>query len=174
MVLNTFKIQAKKKCKDGQRYYYEYYRTDFHKEEENLKRMIKTQGSKKFNQNCTSHIILFESFEDIKKHEIATKLSQGVTFKRILDDVRENIGNSLKREDLITRSDLHNIKQKYNLNLKDGQFHKSDATSVDIWVEQMKKEENNCVIYYKRQGRLYVLMKLLKLLVSKLVTINDY
>ncbi|KAL4132488.1 hypothetical protein QTP88_009627 [Uroleucon formosanum] len=82
---------------------------------------------------------------DIKKHEIATKLSQGVTFKRILDDVRENIGNSLKREDLITRSDLHNIKQKYNLNLKDGQFHKSDATSVDIWVEQMKKEENNCV-----------------------------
>jgi len=61
----------------------------------------------------------------------------------------------LKREDLITRSDLHNIKQKYNLNLKDGQFHKSDATSVDIWVEQMKKEEeNNCVIYYKRQGRL--------------------
>jgi len=91
--------------------------------------MIKTQGSKKINQNCTSHIILFESFEgkcevtfykehyghkeielqhikipDIKKHEIAAKLSQGVTFKRVLDDVRENIGNSLKREDLITRS----------------------------------------------------------------------
>ena len=89
------------------------------------------------------NIVLFESFEgkcevtfykehyghkeielqhikipDIKKHEIAAKLSQGVTFKRILDDVRENIGNSLKREDLITRSDLHNIKQKNNLNLK--------------------------------------------------------
>ncbi|KAL4098407.1 hypothetical protein QTP88_023027 [Uroleucon formosanum] len=189
-----------KKCKDGQRYYYECCRTGFHKEGENIKIMIKTQGSKKINQNCTSHIILFESFEgkcvvtfykehyghkeielqhikipDIKKHEIVAKLSPGVTFKRILDDVRENIGNSLKREDLITRSDLHNIKQKYNLNLKGGQFYKSDATSVDIWVEQMKKEEeNNCVIYYKRQGGLYVLMKLLKLLVPKLVTINDY
>ncbi|KAF0699155.1 MULE domain-containing protein, partial [Aphis craccivora] len=140
---------GQKKCKDGQRDYYECCRTGFHKEGENLKRMIKTQGSKKINQNCTSHIILFEPFEgkcevtfykehyehkeielqhikipDIKKHEIAAK---------VLDDVRENIGNSLKREDLITRSDLHNIKQKYNLNLKDGQFHKSDATSVDIW-----------------------------------------
>jgi len=37
--------------------------------------------------------------------------------------------------------------------MKDGQLHKNDATSVDIWVEQMKQEwENNPVIYYKKQG----------------------
>jgi len=46
-----------------------------------------------------------------KKHEIAAKLSQGVTMERILDDFRGNIGSNLKREDLITRADLHNIKQ---------------------------------------------------------------
>jgi len=80
----------------------------------------------------------------------------------------------LKREDLITRSDLHNFKQKYNLNLKDDQFYKSDATSVDIWVEQMKKEdENNCVIYYKRQGRLYVLMNFIFYLEMFLLLLNN-
>ncbi|CAI6371694.1 unnamed protein product [Macrosiphum euphorbiae] len=106
MILNTFKIQTKQKCKDGRGYYYECCRTGFHKGGENSKRMIKTQNSKKINQNCTSHIILFESFEgkcvvtfykehyehkeielqhikipDIKKHEIAAKLSQGVKLK---------------------------------------------------------------------------------------------
>lgn len=80
----------------------------------------------------------------------------------------------MKREDLITRSDLHNFKQKYNLNLKDDQFYKSDATSVDIWVEQMKKEdENNCVIYYKRQGRLYVLMNFIFYLEMFLLLLNN-
>ncbi|XP_050065173.1 uncharacterized protein LOC126554109 [Aphis gossypii] len=73
--------------------------------------------------------------------------------ERILDDFRGNIGSNLKREDLITRADLHNVKQKYNITIQDGQLHKNDATSVDIWVEQMKQEgENNPVIYYKKQG----------------------
>lgn len=50
-----------------------------------------------------------------KKHEVAAKLSQGVTIGRILDNFRDNIGSNLKREDLITRADLHNINQKYNI-----------------------------------------------------------
>jgi len=74
--------------------------------------------------------------------------------ERILDDFRGNIGSNLKREDLITRADLHNVKQKYNITMQDGQLHKNDATSVDIWVEQMKQEgENNPVRYYKKQGK---------------------
>ncbi|KAF0707929.1 Transporter [Aphis craccivora] len=73
--------------------------------------------------------------------------------ERILDDFRGNIGSNLKREDLITRADLHNVKQKYNITIQDGQLNKNDATSVDIWVEQMKQEkENNPVIYYKKKG----------------------
>lgn len=170
---------GKRKSKNGLRSYYECCRSGVHKEIKNPKRSIKLQGSKKINQNCTSHIKLFEPLHDgkcimtfykdhyghkenqlqhiklpiEKKQEIATNLSQGVTFERVLDNFRENIGVSLKREDLITRADLHNIKHKYNLILKDGQFHNNDATSVDIWVERMKQEgENNPVIYYKKQG----------------------
>ncbi|KAL5235762.1 hypothetical protein ACI65C_003172 [Semiaphis heraclei] len=97
----------------------------------------------------------------IKKHEVAAKLSQGVTIGRILDDFRDNIGSNLKREDLITRADLHNIKHKYNINIQDGQFHKDDCTSVDIWVEQMKEQgDNNPVQYYKKQGVIDITGKL--------------
>lgn len=86
--------------------------------------------------------------------EIASKISQGVTFGKILDNIRDNIDTNLNREDLVTRVDLHNIKRRYNLELQDGQLHKNDSTSVNIWVEQMKEQgENNPVIYYKRQGK---------------------
>ncbi|KAL5246013.1 hypothetical protein ACI65C_013421 [Semiaphis heraclei] len=170
---------GKKKSKDGHRSYYECGRTGVHKEIVSSKRSKKSQGSKQININCTSHLILFEhlnksschvifykyhyghqeselqhiSLPITKKHEIAVKLSQGVTMERKLDNVRGNIGSILKREDLITRADLHNIKQKYTITIQDGQLHKNDATIVDIWVEQMKQEgENNPVIYYKKQG----------------------
>jgi len=88
--------------------------------------------------------------------EIASKISQGVTFGKIIDNIRDNIDTNLNREDLVTRVDLHNIKCKYtsNLVLQDEQLHKNDTTSVDIEVEQMKEQgENNPVIYYKRQGK---------------------
>ena len=81
-------------------------------------------------------------------------MSQGVTFGKISDKISYNIDTNLNREDLVTRVDLHNIKRRYNLELQDGQLHKNDSTSVNIWVEQMKEQgENNPVIYYKRQGK---------------------
>lgn len=50
---------------------------------------------------------------------------------------------------------MHNIKQKYNINIQDDQLHKDDNTSVNIWIKQMKlQEENNPVQYYKKQGKL--------------------
>lgn len=73
-----------------------------------------------------------------------------------MDNFRGNIGICLKRENLLTRTDLHNTKHKYNLILKDGQFHKNDTTSVNIGVERMKQEgENNTVIYYKKHDNYY-------------------
>lgn len=52
-------------------------------------------------------------------------------------------------------ADLHNIKQKYNIAIQDVQLHRGDAISVDIWVEQMKKQgDNNPVQYYKKQVKL--------------------
>jgi len=79
-----------------------------------------------------------------------------MTIGRILDDFRDNIGKNLKREDLITQADLHNNEQKYNINIQDGQLHKDDSTSEDIWVEQMKEHgDNNPVQYYKKQGKFF-------------------
>lgn len=147
-------LTGKKKCKDGHRSYYECGRTGVHKEIDCSKRLKKSQGSKKLNICCTSHIILFEYFNksscnivfykhhyghqeneilhislpNIIKHEIAVKLSQGMTIERILDDSKSNIGSDLKRENLVTRANLHNIKQNYNIIMQDGQLHKSGNT----------------------------------------------
>lgn len=84
-----------------------------------------------------------------KKMEIASKMFQGVTFDNILDDIRDNIDTNLNQEDLVTRVDLHNLKRRYNLVLQDGQLHKNDSTSVDIWVEQMKEQEENYPVIYE-------------------------
>ena len=41
--------------------------------------------------------------------ELAAKLQQGVSMERILDDIRDSVGDGLNREHLIRRQDLHNI-----------------------------------------------------------------
>lgn len=175
-ILNT----GKKNGKNGTISYYECCRSGEYKEKAIKNRSTKSQGTKKINFNCTSHIVLFEPFEkeecfatiykdhyghetDELQHlsipmpikcEIASKISQGVTFEKILDNYRDRIDTHyLKREDLITRKDLHNIKQKFDLILKNGQLHKNNTNSVDTRIEQTKREEeNNPVTYNKNQG----------------------
>jgi len=175
-ILNT----GKKLCRDGHRSYYECCRTGVHEGIENSKRAIKSQGSKKININCTSHIILFEPFDKgnctaifykehyghkenelqhihltvEKKKEIATKLSQGVTMKKILDDFKNNIETNVKRENLITRADIYNIKQKYKIKVPESKLCKGDKTNIGVCIEKIQQEgENNPVVYYKRQGK---------------------
>ena len=45
---------------------------------------------------------------------------------------------------------ITNIERTYGL--QGAQKHKDDATSVGIWVEQMKEIDGNPVILYKPQG----------------------
>lgn len=52
---------------------------------------------------------------------------------------------------MISRKDITNIERAYGL--KGAQRHKDDATSVDIWVEEMKSSTANPVILYKPQGQ---------------------
>ena len=51
---------------------------------------------------------------------------------------------------LLTRKDITNIERTYGL--KGAQRHRDDATSVRIWVEEMKSTDDNQVIIYKAQG----------------------
>ena len=85
------------------------------------------------------------------KKTIATKLKQGITTQRILDDIRtQKQGTSTTREHLINRKDVNNIRHQYNI---DGiQKHTNDLISVSYWVEGMENLEYNPVLLFKQQG----------------------
>lgn len=103
------------------------------------KRAVKNQGSCKIGTMCTSFInvkknvvsgvVNVEYCLDHRSHDIqlahlkisdgmrntiATKLSEGVETNKILDDVRDNIAN-VPRDFLVTRRDINNIKNQFNI-----------------------------------------------------------
>ena len=103
-------------------------------------RALKSQGTAKLNAYCTAAIVLTNSNQDPylqanicsthhghsvsvghlrlqpqDRYNIAAKLSQGVTFDRILDDIREGIGGTIRRIHLTTRKDIQNIERAFGL-----------------------------------------------------------
>ena len=140
------------------------------------KRKLKSQGSSKINRHYTAAITLTvdHSTQSVTAEVCHThyghdtrlghirlseedrltvigKLVQGVTFDKILDDIRSSVNEDFKRIHLIQRKDLNNIERA--LKLEGGQRHHGDATSVAAWVEEMKgKGEDNVVLTYKPQG----------------------
>lgn len=137
-------------------------------------RSLKSQGTSKLNAYCTAAIVVTQNEQNLHmqasictthygheismghiripkadRHTIAAKLSQGVTFERILDDIRESIGDNVKRLHLTTCKDIQNIERAFGL--RTDQKHKDDATSVHFWVQEMKKSENNPVLLSKPQ-----------------------
>ena len=69
-----------------------------------------------------------------------------------MDSTRDNIGEELKRVDLLTIKDIRNIKTSYGVESKDGKRSSNDAFSVDLWVQEGQNSEENPVLYYKHQG----------------------
>ncbi len=138
-------------------------------------RHLKTQGTSKISGYCTAAIIAqikSDNCLDVmvcKTHyghemslahlripekdrlAIAGKLSAGVEFQRILDDVRDSIGDTCERIHLLTRKDLNNIEKAYSF--IQNRRHSDDATSVHLWVEEMMAHNLNPVLFYKRQGQ---------------------
>ena len=82
--------------------------------------------------------------------EIAAKRYQGIPFEQILDDIRDNTENGLKRLHLATRKDITNIEKAFGL--RRAERHKDDATSVATWVQEMMNSDSNPVLLYKPQG----------------------
>ncbi len=95
-------------------------------------RATKSQGTSKLDSYCTAKILLhYYTNEDVLKADItsthyghtialghlrlskqqclsiAGQLLQGVSFDRILDNVRNNIGTNLQRMDLLTKKDMY-------------------------------------------------------------------
>ena len=120
-------------------------------------RHIKSQGTSKINAHCTAALIVTKNkvnqvlvhyghktalghlrIPNTDRLAIAGQIAQGVDFQHILDNIRDSLG---QRIHLLTRKDITNMERSYGL--KGAQRHKDDATSVNIWVEEMKSCEGN-------------------------------
>lgn len=65
---------------------------------------------------------------------IAGKMRAGISVAKILEQNTGDIsGTDLKRNQLLQRKDVHNIKEAYGINsLNEGKRHKDDAVSIDL------------------------------------------
>ena len=168
-------LSRKEELVDCGRTYYYCNRSGHFNSKSAGKRHMKTQGTSKINAYCTAAIIatkererecievqVFEThyghqptlghlrLQECERTAIAAQLAQGVDFQHILDNIRDNIGEQFRRIHLLTRKDIVNIERTYNL--RGAQRHSDDATSVHLWVEEMKTHTDNPVLLYKRQG----------------------
>lgn len=78
---------------------------------------------------------------------ILGKISEGVSFSKILDDIRNNVQSIYDVTTVISKRDLRNVERDFNL--VEGKAHSSDYVSVRIWMENMNSlsEEENPIIY---------------------------
>jgi hypothetical protein len=93
------------------------------------------------------------------KEEAALKISMGIPSERIMEDIREDIGNGTKREEFeqfaarkhfITKQDITNASRR----VKDCSVirHQSDPLSVAEVVAGLQEEPYDPVLLYKAQG----------------------
>lgn len=170
------KSTGSKKGDDTHTTYFYCNRSGFFASKSSGRRHSKLQGSAKIDAHCTAAITMTKQvhsgnilayackthyghqctlghirLQTSEREVIAGKLAQGVRVQHILDTVRDNLGDKFQRIHLITRKDIANIEKAYGL--KVDRRHDDDATSVMLWVEEMKtKADENPVLIYKPQG----------------------
>ncbi|KAH7944952.1 hypothetical protein HPB49_002782 [Dermacentor silvarum] len=93
------------------------------------------------------HIFL----SDTERSAIAGKLKAGTAMGAIMDSIRDSVDGSWKRLHLLTRQDLYNIQRAFKINCNE-RLHNDDQTSVLLWVEKMKSQDDNPVLFFKQQG----------------------
>ena len=87
---------------------------------------------------------------EAERLRIAGQLSQGVTFERVLDDIRDSVHNKFTRIHITIRKDISNIERAFGLRVEK---HPSDSMSVGAWIAEFRsKGEYNPVLLYKPQG----------------------
>ncbi|XP_054287917.1 uncharacterized protein LOC129003643 [Macrosteles quadrilineatus] len=171
------KTRGIRKCKDSETIIFSCCRSGHFKSRGKGLRHLKTQGTRKINYTCPARMNV-KRFSDgkcevvfIKTHlghstdvahvsllekdraSLAQKISEKIPFQAILNELRESLllETSVGRQHLITRKDLHNIEQCFNLN-NESVKHNNDWTSVQAWVNEMNREGDSCVLFYKQQG----------------------
>ncbi|GFQ76802.1 c2H2-type domain-containing protein, partial [Trichonephila clavata] len=99
-------------------------------------------------ENQLDHLRLSES----DRAAVAGRLKEGVSEKKILQDIREEITVDSGRKMLIEKKDIHNIKRDFNIN---GYIkrHEVDAVSVKLWTHEMKNNGENCIVFFSSKSR---------------------
>ena len=141
------------------------------------KRQSKLQGTSKIGSQCTAHMKVHHNkvtdkvdveycnyhhnhstmiiahtrwIPDETRHAIAAQLQNGVSIDKIMDNIRNKVHSTIKREQLVTRMDVQNIKRQYNIECIEKA--KNDLLSVQAWVDQLESLEYNPITIFKVQG----------------------
>ena len=156
------------------------HRSGMSKPTENRKRAFKSQGSSKIGTRCTAFLTARKDLvngsvsiqycpyhighslklchlrlsKDLKT-QVAGKLAQGLEPQQILDDLRATM-TDVNRDSLVTKKDITNIRKQFKLS---GLQKRSDeAAGTDSWVEELSKEADNPVVFYKPEGGAHPLL----------------
>lgn len=166
--------------------YYECHRSGKYVPEGTGERTLKIQGSKKIGGKCPAsmrvkacadgkHSVHFVSTHvgheqelchlQLTKKErdmLASSLANKIPADAVLGQIRESISDSaLERIHLVTKKDLYNIEQTYNL-CSSVVRHPNDAISVDAWVQDVNSGNSPTVLLYKPQDKAIELYPQLK------------
>lgn len=159
--------------RNEKKWYYYCNRAGIYKTRGKGSRQLKSQGTSKIGKQCTAHIKATEKqsgevsvqycdfhihttrighlpLPDCIRETVASKLKDGVAMTKILDDIRDKIAGSFKREHLICKQDIRNIKRQYNIH--GVERHKDDQLSVSAWVLELQSLDYNPVVAFKPQG----------------------
>ena len=68
-----------------------------------------------------------------------------------MDIVRDSISKEVSREHIITKQDIRNIQNQYNI--QGISRNPNDLTSVCTWVEEFKEDPHNPILLFKPQGQ---------------------
>ncbi|KAF2904488.1 hypothetical protein ILUMI_01691, partial [Ignelater luminosus] len=84
------------------------------------------------------------------------QLAEGVNIQRIIGDTRDSASpGTVQRIHRIGKKDLHNIKRDFAIAYSTKR-HENDALSIKLWVEEMKSQNYNPILFYKEQGEILV------------------
>ncbi|CAI6377580.1 unnamed protein product [Macrosiphum euphorbiae] len=124
--------------KNAKRTYYHCHRSGYFSSKSRGIKRIKSQGSNKIGSTCTSSMVVTEDANGInvdyssthfghgsnlgrcrltadERSMIAGKISEGVSFSKILDDIRNNVQSIYDVTTVISKRDLRNVERDFNL-----------------------------------------------------------
>ena len=134
------------------------------------KRNLKVQGSCKVGNNCLAHIKTKTNTEtglvkveycnhhnhtvslghlklpqDIRG-KIASQLQQGIPADKIMDIIRDSMYKGINRGHIITKQDIRNVQNQYNIQGTRISRHPNDLTSVCATVPGLRNSKKALII----------------------------